>query len=139
MARLTEWPNDLRELVRQEAAIYKSLRGLIRDGRVYHLLKRPDGFSIDAIESFHVESNRGVVFVYRPESPENLVTIHPRGLDARSFYRVTFQESATVLVDSGANLMANGIGVSLPTKDFAEIVYINGMDLARPFGTTTTR
>jgi len=99
---------------------------LIRAGKVYHLLNRPDGINIDAMESFDAASNRGVIFVYRPESPLSSETIYPRGLNPAKNYRVTFQESKQVITDSGANLMARGIPVSLPDVNFAEIVYITG-------------
>jgi alpha-galactosidase len=126
MQRLTEWSQADIDLARQEAQIYKSLRSLIRTGKVYHLLNRPDGINIDAMESFDAASNRGVIFVYRPESPLSSQTIYPRGLNPNKNYRVTFQESKQVITDSGANLMARGIPVSLPDVNFAEIVYITG-------------
>jgi alpha-galactosidase len=126
MQRITEWSPQQIEFVRREAAIYKSLRGLIREGKVFHLTDRPDGYRIEAIESFHPEQNRGVVFVYRPDSSANQTTVYPRGLRPEGMYQVSFQESRTFLSASGAQLMAQGIRVSLPTKNFAEIVYING-------------
>lgn len=126
MQRITEWTPQQIEFVKREAAIYKSLRGLIRDGKVFHLTERPDGFRIEAMESFHPEQNRGVVFVYRPDSPSNQTTIYPRGLRPDGRYQVTFQEGREFLNKTGAELMSQGIRVSLPTKNFAEIVYING-------------
>ncbi len=126
MQRITEWTPAEIGLVRQEAAIYKSLRGLIREGKVHHLLGRPDGHSIEAIESFHPEQDRGVIFVYRPDSPVTSQTIVPRGLNPNRNYRVTFQESRDTVTASGAVLMSRGINVRLPTWNFAEIVYITG-------------
>jgi hypothetical protein len=125
MQRITEWSAAEIALVQQEAAIYKSLRGLIRDGKVFHLTERPTGYQIEAIQSFHEEQDRGVVFVYRPDTSQNETTIHPRGLRPDSMYQVSFQENAQRLVASGRDLMFNGIKVRLPTKNFAEIVYLN--------------
>ncbi|MGH8247198.1 MAG: GH36 C-terminal domain-containing protein, partial [Gammaproteobacteria bacterium] len=126
MNRITNWTSSDIQLVRQEAALYKSLRGLIRDGKVYHLLGPPNGHSIEAIESFHAEWDRGVVFVYRPDSPASSQTIYPRGLNPTRTYRVTFQESRDVYTMGGDALMARGVQVRLPSKNFAEIVYISG-------------
>ncbi len=126
MGRMTDWGPEEIDLVRRDAAIYKSLRPLLREGKVYHLLRRPDGLSIEAMESFHSGLDRGVIFVYRPNSPDSSKTIFPRGLAPAHNYRVTFQESREARYDNGANLMASGIQVQLPTKQFAEIVYLNG-------------
>jgi alpha-galactosidase len=113
--------------VRQEAALYKSLRGLINRGKVYHLLERPSDYTIAAIESFDAETNRGLVFVYRPDSPVSSQTIYPRGLNPSKTYRVTFQENRDSSTQSGAELMGRGIAVKLPSKNFAEIVYVTGL------------
>jgi alpha-galactosidase len=126
MQRITEWTPAEIQLLRQEGAIYKSLRRLIRDGKVYHLLPRPSDYTIAAFESFHADLDRGVVFVYRPDSPVTSETIYPRGLNPGKTYRVTFQESGDAMTHSGAELMSKGISVKLPTKNFAEIVYITG-------------
>jgi hypothetical protein len=133
MQRITEWTPAEIELVRQEASIYKSLRGLIREGKVYHLLPRPRPDTIGAIESFHPEWDRAVVFVYRAESSVDSQIIYPRGLDPEHSYTVNFQESREVFSSKGADLMDQGIKVKLPTEQFAEIIYITGGSLAPAF------
>ncbi len=127
MQRITEWTPAELALMRQEAALYKSLRGLIREGKVYHLLERPNGFSIEAMESFHPGRDRGVIFVYRPDSPVSVQTIFPRGLKPDRTYRVTFQETGGGVIASGDDLMQYGVRVKLPSKNFAEIVYLTGL------------
>ncbi|MCX6614950.1 MAG: alpha-galactosidase [Acidobacteria bacterium] len=127
MQRITEWTPAEIDLVRQEAALYKSLRGLINRGKVYHLLERPSDYTTAAIESFDAESDRGLVFVYRPDSSVSTQTIYPRGLNPNRNYRVTFQETSDSSTQSGAEWMRRGIAVKLPSKNFAEIVYITGL------------
>ena len=127
MQRITQWTPAEIDLVRQEAALYKSLRGLINRGKVYHLLEWPSDYTIAAIESFDAESDRGLVFVYRPDSSVSTQTIYPRGLNPNRNYRVTFQETSDSSTQSGAELMRRGVAVKLPTKNFAEIVYITGL------------
>ncbi len=125
MQPITSWTQAEIQLMREEAAIYKSLRGLIREGKVFHLLGRPTGYAIEAIESYHPDWDRGVIFVYRPDTAVSSQTILPRGLKPDRQYRVTFQESRDTLVETGAALMSRGISVRLPTKNFAEIIYLN--------------
>lgn len=126
MQPLAKLPAAALNLLREEGALFKALRGLIREGKVYHLLPRPDGYSIEALQSFHQDWNRGVIFVYRPESPVAQETIFPRGLNPNGTYRVSFQESRDVFYRSGASLMSSGINVKLPTKFFAELVFVTG-------------
>src|SRR5262249_52142712 len=92
MGRLTEWDALQIELVRREASLYKGLRGLIREGKVFHLSPRPDGARMDALESFHAASNRAVVFVYGPKGQDWAETVYPRGLNPHSTYRVTYYD-----------------------------------------------
>ena len=126
MQPLTQLSPSEVSLLRSEGAIYKSLRGLIRDGKVFHLLPRADGVSIEAIESFRSDLDRGVIFVYRPNSPISTPTIFPRGLDPSRNYRVSFQDSSDSFAQSGAALMSGGIKVKLPSILSAEIVYLSG-------------
>ena len=126
MQQLTQLSSSELTLLRSEAAIYKSLRGLIRDGKVFHLLPRADGVSIEAIESFNSDLDRGVIFAYRPNSPTSTPTIFPRGLDPSRNYQVSFQDSGDNFSNSGAALMSGGIKVKLPSILSAEIVYISG-------------
>jgi len=65
--------------------------------------------------------------VYRPDSSVSTQTIYPRGLNPDKTYRVTFQENRDSSTQSGAELMRRGVVVKLPTKNFAEIVYITGL------------
>lgn len=126
MQKITDWTPEQIVFGSHEIQIYKALRTLIRGGKVFHLLRRPDGVRVNAIESFNYDLNSGVIFVYRPNSSAASQKIVPRGLDANGFYNVSFQESNETYVSRGADLAANGILVTLPRKYFAEIVYITG-------------
>jgi len=124
MQRITDWTPEEIAFSRREIQIYKGLRGIIRGGKVFHLLRRPDGVRTDAIESFNYDLKSGVIFVYRPNSGATSQKIVPRGLDPNSFYTVSFQESNEWYTARGADLVADGIRVALPRRYFAEIVYI---------------
>lgn len=124
MQRITDWNEAQKKLVKKELAIYKSIRTLIRDSKIIHLLERPDGKKNDAIQAYHEGSDRSVIFVYRSKGRKNHELIRPRGLKPDSFYRVKFQDHPLAIIVSGQDLMRNGIEVLLPTKNSAEIVYI---------------
>ncbi len=125
MDRITGWADWMADFMRREIAIYKSIRELIRDAKVYHLTPPPDGTFNDYIQSCQVETGRSVIFVYRQETPSASERVRPKGLLPGAFYRVRFQESARTLRAIGSELATTGIPVDLPTPWFAEIVYID--------------
>jgi alpha-galactosidase len=125
MSPITGWQEFMPEFMKQEIALYKSVRGLIRDGKVYHLTPPPDGTFNDAIQAHHQESDRSVVFVYRQENPGEIETIRPRGLQAGRNYRVRFQDDPRTYVATGRELAEDGIAVALPEEFYAEVVFID--------------
>jgi alpha-galactosidase len=124
MQRITEWGEAEMALAEEELRLYKSLRLLIRDGKVHHLTGRPDGMRNEALQSHHSRSNRSVVFVYRPERGRDTERVRPRGLLNNSEYEVRFQEAGHVFVSTGRDLMERGIEVPLPHASFAEVIHI---------------
>jgi alpha-galactosidase len=130
MDKITEWPDWMAEFARKEIEIYKSVRKLIRDGKVYHLTPPPDGTFNDYIQSYHEASDRSVIFVYRQETPSDVERVRPRGLRPETTYRVRFQEDPRLLVAKGRELMETGFDVRLPSQWFAEVVYVEPEALA---------
>jgi len=128
MQRLTEWDEAEIRTAAEEVALYKSLRLRIRDGKVFHLTPRPDGRHNEALQSYDNSTDSAVIFVYRPQSPEDSQTVMPRGLRANFQYRVRLQEAGTLQLATGGDLMNNGILVPLPEREFAEIVIIEKAD-----------
>jgi alpha-galactosidase len=125
MQDISTWSADDRALVAQEISIYKSLRGLIRDGKVYHLGPYPTLSNNSAIESYNAGMDSAVIFAYRTQSNSNTLQVAPQGLRPGGYYTVTFQDAGTTFTTNGTALMSNGFTVSLPTTDSDEIVYIN--------------
>lgn len=124
MQRITEWSEDDIATAAAEIALYKSLRPIIRDGKVFHLTPRPDGTRNEALQAYHPRLDRSVIFVFRHESPEDSLLVKPRGLLPNSEYRVRLQEAGTIQVATGRDLLDRGIEVTLPEMDTAEIVHL---------------
>jgi alpha-galactosidase len=124
MQRITEWSEADIALAAAEAALYKSLRPIIRDGKVFHLTPRPDGTRNEAIQAHSARLNRSVIFVFRHESEEDSLLVQPRGLLPRSEYRVRLQDAGTVEIATGRDLMERGVRVPLIDMDSAEIVLL---------------
>lgn len=124
MNRLTRMrPQDL-EFASQEIAIFKRIRGHIRDGKVFHLTGRPTETTWDALESYNAATDSAIVFVHRPEAPAGQRTLRLRGLNAGTRYRVRFQDDRRTLTATGGQLMERGLLVRLPSMWTSEIVYV---------------
>ena len=124
MDRITDWPDWMVDFAKKEIALYKSLRGHISQGKVYHISPRPDGTFNDSIQSHLEAAGRSVIMVYREETASDRETVRPRGLAPEKNYRVRFQDNDRTYIASGKTLMEDGIIVELPVQYFAEIVYI---------------
>jgi alpha-galactosidase len=124
MDRITEWSEGMLEFVRAEVALYKSIRRLVRDGKVYHLTPPPDGSFNDAIQSCQQPGGRSVIFAYHEPAAPPRELIRPGGLQPDQLYRVRFQESPRAWTASGRELMREGILVEFPRSPFAELVFL---------------
>ena len=124
MDRITEWSEPMMEFVKREVELYKSLRLMIRDGKVYHLTPPPDGAFNDAIQSCSPSGERSVIFVYHQQAGPVRERVRPRGLLPQAQYRVRYQESAEQYLARGDELMKEGIRVEFPEPVCAEIIYV---------------
>jgi alpha-galactosidase len=132
MEDITTWSDDDMALVAKEVSIYKSLRGLIRDGKVYHLGPAPSLSGNSAIESYNAAMDAAVVYAYRVQSDSDSLQVNPRGLRTDGFYTVTLQDAGISWSADGATLMAKGFSVPLPDFESSEIVYINPNSVTPP-------
>jgi hypothetical protein len=124
MQRITGWSEADIALAAGEVALYKSLRPIIRDGKVFHLTPRPDGTRNEAIQAYSAGLNRAVIFAFRHESSEESLLVRPRGLMPRADYRIRLQEAGTIQIATGRDLMEQGIEVPLIDMDTAEVVLL---------------
>jgi alpha-galactosidase len=120
-----DWTAEQREAAKAEVGFYKDkLRPLIRSADLYHLTGRPDGKGWDAVEYFDPARGSGAIYVFRGSDPEPSASSLPlRGLPSGRWYRLEFrdhpEDNRTM---SGRQLLAEGIGVTLPMPDSSEIV-----------------
>jgi hypothetical protein len=118
------------EPLTQAIRLYKSkLRGLIREGDVYHLFLRPDGIDWDGIQYQHPTSGHGAVVIFKPASKADVRRVVLRGLDPMKSYKLTFQDRPEQTTrKSSAELMDKGFDVTLKGQNVSEIVWIDGAD-----------
>lgn len=121
------WSAKQREEIKRAVSTYKErLRPLIRNGNLYHIFPRPDGIIWDGIEYFDPEVQKGVVYIFKPESDISTMTVKLKGLDPDLEYRLSFEDSTNAEVTlKGAELMKKGISVTLKGQFISELMFID--------------
>lgn len=132
MNRLHEMRDEDLDLLGSEINLFKKFRIRIRDGRVFHLTARPAENRIDALQSYHEESDTAIAFVFRPEATAAAYRARLKGLKPENTYRVRFQEDRRLLTMTGAQIMEGGIRINLPSMWMAEIVYVEPINASGP-------
>jgi len=119
------WTDEEKEAVKRAVATYKAkIRPLVRTADLYHIFPRPDNKAWDGIEYYDPASGKGVVFVFKPDSPNDTQTIRLKGLDADRTYRLTFEDKTHPQADkSGSELADAGIDVTLKGKHVSELIF----------------
>lgn len=136
MNRLAEMSAAEAELGAREIEVYKKNRGLIRDGRIVHLMGPPGEGMIDAIESYDAGRDEAIIVAVRDGGGNDHVVLRPQGLEGRRTYLVRYQDDPRVFSLTGAQLAADGIEVRFPSAKSGEIVYLLGL---RPEATLPAR
>ncbi len=123
MNRLTQMrPDDLR-LAASEIQVYKTLRPRIRRAKIFHLSAWPDEERIEAIQSYDADTDTAIAFVTRHNGADDSYTLRLRGLRSRRNYLVRFEGLPSALTMTGAQLMNDGLLLTLPIPRTTEIVY----------------
>ena len=124
MNQLTSLTQDQVGFLTEEIKNYKSQRTHISSGKVYHILV-PSPNGTDAIQSYDPDSDSALAVVTRAASSGPTYLLKPQGLMPTQRYTVWFEISPTIYSQTGAQLMANGIRVPVPTPFSSEIVHFD--------------
>jgi hypothetical protein len=119
------WTRPEKEAVKACVDTYKArLRPLVRAADLYHVLPRPDGRKWDGVEYYDPAAGKGVVYLFKPSPEPAAETIRLKGLDAGQKYRVHFEDGTQApTVRPGAELMNQGLRVTLPGAEASELVF----------------
>lgn len=120
-ANLNKWTAEDTKLATEMVALDKRIRGTVQDGNLYRLLSPRIG-DMTANQYVSADGREAVLFAfrhsqqYRTDAP----MIYPRGLEAKSVYRLESPDStlpAQAFEVSGAYLMEHGVQLRL-TGDY---------------------
>jgi hypothetical protein len=125
MLDMSKWNAEQRAAAKRQFEIYKTeLRPLIVDGNLYHVSDRPDGKRWDGIQYVSPELDKGVLFAFRGTTDLNSHLFKLKGLAPKKRYEVSFEDgTGKPITISGQELMQQGIGVTLPTRESSELIF----------------
>jgi hypothetical protein len=123
MMGLNEMSLDQLGFLSEQIQNYKNQRGDISSGKVYHLLT-PAANATDAIQSYNAATDTAIAVITRAASSGPSYLFRPQGLNPNQRYTVWSEIDPSVYSQSGAQLMANGVRIPLPTPYSSDVVHI---------------
>ena len=125
MLDMSKWKAEERAAAKRQFELYKTeLRPLIAHGNLYHVSERPDGTRWDGIQYVSPKSDKGVLFAFRGTTDAFLHVFKLKGLAAEKRYEVSYEDGTGKPVTlTGQELMQQGIGVTLPSRDSSELIF----------------
>jgi len=123
MMGLSELTPDQLGFLADQIQNYKNQRSDIAAGKVYHLLA-PGANATDAIQSYNPATDTAIAVVTRAASNGSSYLFKPQGLNPSQRYTVWMEINPSVYSQSGAQLMANGVRIPLPTPYSSDVVHI---------------
>jgi alpha-galactosidase len=125
MQPLVNLDANQRAFLASQIQAYKANRAAITASKVYHLSAAPESDSIDAIQGYNASSDSAVAVVSRPQTASDSYLLKPQGLNGASQYRVWFDSYPQTYLQTGSQLMRDGITVPLPNPFSSEIVHFD--------------
>ena len=124
MTPLTSLTRPQLDFLTNEIKSYKSERSDISAGKVYHLLA-PSTNGSDAIQSYNPDTDSAIAVVTRAAASGPSYLLKPKGLNPDQRYLVWFEIGTAIYLQTGAQLMTNGLRVPVPTTFSSEIVHFD--------------
>jgi alpha-galactosidase len=114
------------ETVKKAVATYKSsIRPILQDCQVHHILPRPDGKRWDGMFYWGPQLKKGILFIFRPQSDAASQTVRLKGLDPEKRYQVRSEDGSVGAADlSGRDLMDTGLETKLPAINSSDLIFI---------------
>jgi len=123
MMGLNELTADQLGFLADQIQNYKNQRSDITVGKVYHLLT-PGANATDAIQAYNAATDTAIAVIVRAASSGPSYILKPQGLNPNQRYIVWSEVAPAVYSQSGAQLMANGVRIPLPTPYSSDVVHI---------------
>ena len=123
MNSLADLTPDQVAFLGQQIGVYKSQRADIAAGKVYHIVP-PAADGTDVIQSYNPVTDNATAVITRADSDGASYIFRPLGLVSDQQYTVWFANDPSIYLQTGSQLMQNGVWVQLPTPYSSNIVHI---------------
>lgn len=123
MSQLTGLTGDQLGFLTNQIGNYKNQRLDISSGKVFHLTA-PGANVTDAIQSYNETTGAAIGIITRAASSASTYLFKAKGLNPSQRYTVWFEIQPAVYSQSGAQLMNNGVRVSLATPFSSDVIHI---------------
>jgi hypothetical protein len=110
-------------LAATSALRHKNQRLDIAAGKVFHLTA-PGANATDAIQSYNESTDTAIGVITRAASSASSYLFKAKGLNPTQGYTVWFEIALAVYLQTGAQLMSNGVRVPLPTPFSSDVIHI---------------
>jgi alpha-galactosidase len=123
MSQLTGLTGDQLGFLTNQIGNYKNQRLDISSGKVFHLTA-PGANVTDAIQSYNETTDTAIGIITRAASSASTYLFKAKGLNPTQRYTVWFEIQPAVYSQTGAQLMNNGVRVSLATPFSSDVIHI---------------
>ncbi|MBI3912737.1 MAG: alpha-galactosidase, partial [Chloroflexi bacterium] len=114
------WSPTLRARVADLVREYKSIRPIIKRGKLYHLTPQYDltepnlqpPAEPDAVQFYNPETQHGVVFIFQGTNAWDARAFQLKRLNPQTIYQITSRDGAVNAQMSGQDLMTQGVSVN---------------------------
>lgn len=125
---VSKWDEHTRRYAKEQVALYKKIRPILRSSDVYHLTDQVDWESpktVEAVQYTDNQSDCSIVFVFHAGAPTMTCTLKLRDLKPYVKYQVSILSGvgASGLM-KGAELMTEGLKLSFPNRGASVVVQI---------------
>lgn len=131
------WPEEQRIAMKRAVTTYVTkLRPLIRNADLYHVFPRPDGKHWDGIQYYDPVTKKGVVYIFKPASEPDTMTVRLRGVHPNAHYRVSFEDGSNPTVDKRGDELTAGMEVAIDGQRVSELMFVEEITPPTPIRST---
>lgn len=125
--RTADLPARVQTDIASHIALYKQLRDTIQGASIELLTRQTsldDPPTWDAVQETDA-AGRALIFAFQNDSAVETIIVRPRGLEPGAMYEVRSVDAGVLGTASGADLMANGIGIAANPQSAGHVLILS--------------
>jgi len=133
------WTESEKQSVKRAVEVYKWwIRPILQDCKVLHIMPRPTDKDWDGLFYWSPGLRQGIVFIFRPDAPNDKQTVKLNALDRRRKYWVWSEDGSLAAgLRTGGELTGKGLALTLTGRYLSDLIYVQDASLGKPEGLET--